>query len=217
MVPTSVYAVKVGSDIRLFLTGRKNWNEFVDAVARAFMIKIQGTMYTEFMGASAQIPPTSQFNKTGLLSSATKDTFDTLIEDVSVANNNAPVIIMGTRVALKKLTGLADINWIADSQKESVAHSGLLGDYEGTALMEIPQRFAQGTTASKLVDSTKLIIMPQIGAKPVKFVDYGESELTVDQKGDYRDDFQTYEVQRRMGVATVITEYFGTWTIGTGT
>ena len=215
-VPTSVYAVKVGSDIRLFLTGRKNWNEFVDAVARAFKIQIQNTMYTEFMGASAQIPPTSQFNKTGLLSSATKETFDTLIEDVSIANDNAPVIIMGTRVALKKLTGLADINWIADSQKEAVAHTGLIGDYEGTTLMEIPQRFANNTTASKLVDSTKLIIMPQVGTKPVKFVDYGESELTVDTKGDYIDDYQTYEVQRRMGVSTIITEYFGVWTIGAG-
>ena len=216
-VPTSVYAVKVGSDIRLFLTGRKNWGEFVDAVAKAFVKKIQDTMYTEFMGAAAQIPATQQFNKQGLLSSTTKDTFDTLLEDVSVANDNAPVVIMGTKTALKKLTALADINWIADSQKESVAHSGLLGDYEGTPLMEIPQRFANNTTASKLVDSTKLIIMPQVGAKPVKFVDYGESELTVDQKGAYIDDYQTYEVQRRMGISTIITEYFGMWTIGTGT
>lgn len=215
-VPTSVYAVKVGSDIRLFLTGRKNWGEFVDAVAKAFRVEIQNEMYTEFMGAAAQIPATAQFNKTGVLSSATKDAFDTLIEDVSIANDNAPVIIMGTRVALKKLTALADINWIADSQKEAVAHSGILGDYEGTTLMEIPQRFANNTTATKLVDSTKLIIMPQVGTKPVKFVDYGESELTVDERGAYVDDFQTYEVERRMGISTVITEYFGTWTIGTG-
>ena len=216
-VPMSVYGIKVGSDIRLFLTGRKNWGEFIDAVARAFQIKMQNTMYAQFMSASAEIPPTAQFNKTGLLSSATKAVFDTLLEDVSIANDNAPVVIMGTRVALKKLTGLADINWIADSQRESVAHSGLLGDYEGVTLMEIPQRFEQNTTASKLVDSTKLIIMPQVGMKPVKFVDGGESELTVDQKGEYRDDFQSYEIHRKMGISTIITEYFGVWTIGTGT
>lgn len=212
-VPTSVYAVKVGSDIRLFLTGRKDWGEFVEAVAKAFRKQIQDEMYAEFMNASASVPATAQFNKTGTLSSVTKDSFDELIEDVSVANANVPVVIMGTRVALKKLAGLADINWIADSQKESVAHTGLIGDYEGTVLMEIPQRFANNTTATKLVDSKKLIIMPRVETKPVKFVDYGESELTVDQIGDTRDDMQSYEVQRRMGISTIITEYFGTWTL----
>lgn len=212
-ISTSVYAVKVGAFIREFLLGKKDWSQFTDAVAKAFVNEIKNEVYTEFMGASAQIPASSQFNKTGVLSAATKDTFDTLLEDVSMANDNAPVVIMGTKTALKKLNALSDINWRADSQRESVAHSGMLADYEGTILMEIPQRFEKNNTAQKLVDNTKLLIMPLVDLKPVKFVDQGETELTVDEAGSTMDDRQTYEVQRRMGIGTIITKYFGCWSL----
>ena len=216
-LPMSVFAIKVGAFIKDFLLGRKDWSQFTDAVAVAYVKKIQDELYTEFMAASQQIPATSQFNKTGVLSAATKDVLDTLIEDVSMANNNVPVVIMGTKTALKKLNGLVEygnaVTWVADSQKESIAHTGLIGDYEGTELMEIPQRFANNDIATKLVDNTKLLIMPLVETKPVKFVDGGETEVTVDQIAQTMDDRQTYEVTRRMGIGTYITNYFGVWTI----
>lgn len=172
-------------------------------------------MYAEFMNVADKMP--AQFKKTGALSAETKDNFDELIEDVTMVNDNVPVVIMGTKTALKKLQGFYNsgngLNWIADSMKENVAHRGLLGDYEGTNLVEIPQRFENNNTAQKLVDNTKILVMPLIDYKPIKFVDYGETELTVDQKGDTMDDRQTYEVQRRMGVGSVITRYFGVWTL----
>ena len=209
----SWYACKAGTDIRLFLTARRDWNEFIDAVAKAFIKKIQETIYTEFLGAAAKIPNASQFNKTGQITSATKPKFDTLIEDVEAANG-VPAVIMGTKTALKKLNGWADVNWVAASQKESFANSGIMGIYEGNMLVEIPQRFADSTLASKLVDNSKLFIMPQVDNKFVKFVDGGETVLEITEPGETMNDQQTYEVQRRMGVATVITQYFGCWTIG---
>lgn len=214
-IPTSVYGIKVGAFIREFVLGRKNWSEFTDAVAKAFVNEVKNTVYAEFMNAGNHIPPTAQFNKTGALTAATKDTFDTLLEDVSMANDGAPVVIMGTKTALKNLNALSDVNWRADSQKESVAHSGMLGDYEGTVLIEVPNRFAKNDTSRKLVDGTKLFIMPLVDLKPVKFVDGGETTLEVSNIGATMDDRQTYEVQRRMGVGTIITRYFGTWSLQT--
>lgn len=164
------------------------------------------------MNASSQIPASSQFNKSGVIGTATKDTFDTLIEDVEAAND-APVVIMGTKTALKKLNGFADVDWLADSQKESFAETGIMGRYEGTLLVEIPQRFADNTTATKLVDNTKLLIMPMVEDKFVKLVDYGETTLEVTEVGATMNDQQTYEITRRLGVGTVITRYFGSWTI----
>lgn len=220
-LPMSVFAVKVGAFIKDFLLGRKDWSEYTDAVAKAYIKKIQDELYTEFMAASQQIPATSQFNKTGTLNSETKEIFDTLIEDVSMANDNVPVVIMGTKIALKKLNGLIEygnaVTWVADSQKESIAHTGMIGDYEGTDLMEIPQRFANNDLSTKLVDNTKLIIMPLVDTKPVKFVDGGETEVTVDEIGQTMDDRQTYEVTRRMGIGTYITNYFGVWNISNTT
>jgi len=211
-VPVSWYCVKVGTDIRLFLTGRRSWSEFIDAVAKAFVKQIQEEVYTAFAGAANRIPPTSQFNKTGQIAAGTKDTFDELIEDVETANE-VPAVIMGTKTALKKLNGWADVNWIAESQKEAYANSGIMGVYEGNLLVEIPQRFVSNDTGNKLVDSTKLYIMPQIDNKFVKFVDGGETTLEVTEVGETMNDQQTYEVHRRMGVAAIISRYFGVWTI----
>ena len=60
-VPTSRYAVKVGGDIRLFLTGRKDWSELIDAVAKAYTHKIQDELYAEFMNAASKLPVTTGF------------------------------------------------------------------------------------------------------------------------------------------------------------
>lgn len=167
-------------------------------------------MYAEVMNAGAKLP--SQFKGTGTLGSSTKDAFDTLIENVSIANGNVPVYIMGTKTALKKITALADVDWITDEQKSSVATSGRLGSYEGTTLFEIPQRFAPNDITKKLVDSNKLLIMPQTEDRFVKFVDVGETEIYEQTEiGDRMDDTMKYEVQRSMGIATQIGRYFGQW------
>ena len=214
-VPTSNYAVKVGMDIDVYLTGRKDWSELVDAVSRAYQIQIQNDMFAEVMNAGTKLPNASQFAITKELSKENKADFDQLIEDVSAANDGAPVVIIGLKTDLKKITALADVDWISNSQKEQVAEMGRLGSYEGTTLVEIPQRFAPGDVTKKLVTPGKLLIMPNVDNKFVKFVDVGETEiLEYTQKGDKKDDFMTYEVQREMGIATVIERYFGVWTIG---
>lgn len=213
-VPTSVYEVSIGTDIDLYLTGRKDWAAMIDAVSRAFMAQIQNDLYTEVMNAGSKIPASSQFTKTMALTATNKGTFDTLIEDVSTANDNVPVCIMGTKTALKKITALADVDWADATQKEAVSNTGRLGSYEGTLLIEIPQRFANNDTSKKLVDSTKLLIMPMVDNKFVKFVDVGETEIFEQtEKGDRMDDTMKYEVQRQMGIATQIGRYFGVWTI----
>jgi hypothetical protein len=214
-VTTSTYGIAVGADIDLYLSGRLDWNKFTDQCAAAFVRKIQNDMYAEVMSVGDKLP--AQFTGTGALSAATKDDFDELIEDVTIANDNVPIYIMGTKTALKKLTALADIDWITDDQKKQVADTGRLGFYEGVTLFEIPQRFALNDTTKKLVDSTKLLIMPQVENKFVKFVDVGETEINeITEKGEANgrmDDTMKYEVQRTMGIGTQIGRYFGVWNL----
>lgn len=214
-VSTSTYAVKIGTDIDLFLTGRIDWNKLVDKISQAFVAQIQNEIYAEIMNVGTKIPVPSQFAKTMELNATNKDAFDTLIEDVATANDNVPVYIMGTKTALKKLNKLADVDWITDGMKDDVATMGRLGSYEGVTLVEIPQRFALNDTSKKLVDSTKLLIMPQVDNKFVKFVDVGETEIVEagQNKGDKMDDIMTYEVQRTMGIGVQCGRYFGVWTI----
>ena len=211
-VPTSVYGIKVGSDIRMFLTGRFNWNEFVQAVARAFVNAVQEELYAEFMDASNKLPVPAPFTGNGTLNTTSKDAFDEIISNVETVNGTKAVIL-GTKTALKKLNALTKIEWIADSQKESVARTGILGDYEGTTLIEIPQRFAFNKVGEKLVDDKKLLIFPVVDYRPIKMVDYGIKEFEITQVGEYQNDLQTFEAQRKMGISTIITRYFGVWNL----
>ena len=211
-VPTKVYGIKVGSDIRMFATGRFSWNDFVSAVARAFVNRIQEELYSEFMDAAAKLPVTAGFVGNGALSSASKDAFDEVISNVETVNGTQ-VYILGTKTALKKLNNLAKVDWIADSQKEAVAANGILGSYEGTTLVEIPQRFEFNKVGEKLVDDKKLLIFPVVDYRPIKFVDYGVKEFEITQVGETMNDLQSFEAQRRMGVSTIITRYFGEWNL----
>ena len=212
-VDTDVYGIKVGGDIRLFLTGRKDWSSFVDAVVKAYVRKVQTMISSQFANGVNLIPVPSTLTGTGALSDSTKAAFDAIIEKVGAANE-CPVVIMGTKTALKKLNALTKVDWSdpANSIKESVANTGIIGGYEGTPLMEIPQKFTDKTLATPVVSNGVLYIMPQIDNKFIKFVDYGETELEVTAKGDTQDDMQTYEVQRRMGVSTLMSRYYGKWT-----
>jgi hypothetical protein len=213
-VDTAVYGIKVGENIRQFLIGRKNWADFVDAVVKAYINKVQTLIASQFANGVNIISVPSVLTGTGALSSSTKAAFDAIIEKVGAANNSS-VVIMGTKTALKNLTALTTIDWAspAASIKEAVANTGIIGNYEGTPLMEIPQKFTDKTLATPIVDNSKIYIMPAVENKFIKFVDYGESELEVNEKGATKDDMQSYEVMRRMGVSTLMTRYFGIWTI----
>lgn len=211
-VTTSVYGIAVGADIDLYLAGRYDWAKLTDQCAAAFVRKVQNDIYAEMMNAGKKLP--AQFQGTGALSTTTKDELDTLLEDVSLANDGAQVVIMGTRTGLQQFQKLMDVDWITDDQKRDVATMGRLGYYGPYTLVELPQRFALNDTTKKLLDPKTLFIMPQVEDKFIKFVDVGETEIyEVNEKGARMDDTMKYEVQRAMGVGVQIGRYFGVWTL----
>ena len=215
-VTTSVYGIAVGADIDLYLAGRLDWSKFTKQCADGFVRKIQNDAYAAVMNAGTTLP--SMFKGTGTLAAGTKETFDQLIEDVSTANGNCPVYIMGTNTALKKLNALADVAWADEGAKRDMTNTGRLGSYESTDLIEIPQRFAVGfvdlpDNQKRLISAGKLLIMPAIEDRFVKMVDVGETEIfEITEKGARMDDTMKYEVQRAMGVGVQIGRYFGEWT-----
>lgn len=216
-VPTSRYVVKIGADINKYLLGQVEWDKLIAAIAYAFMNKIQETIYSQVSTAAAKLPVQNGFVDSAALTSGNKGRFDTIIENVSAANEGSEVIIMGTKAALKQITNIADVTWASAGQKDSKAMTGLIGYYDGVRLVEIPQRFKDSTLTTKLFPDTKLLIMPADSDKFVKFVDEGDTEITeVTEKGEANgrwDDLMSYEVQRSFGATTVIGKIFGQWTI----
>lgn len=219
-IPYARFGAAIGIDLNMFLIGREDWSKLVNAIARAFTVKIQEEFYTQMVNAASSIPAAirSGFVGTGLFTATgVKDSFDAVIENVQIANESG-VVILGTKTALKKLNALSDVNWRAQSLKEDVSHSGIMGDYEGTPLMEIPNRFVSDNSLTKKIDSTKLWILPADQAdKFIKMVDVGETEIDeITEKGEANgriDDIGKYEVQRSFGISVILGRYFGMWTI----
>lgn len=217
-VPLARYAAAVGADINRYMAGQEDWDVLVAAIARAYMVKIQLEIFAQISDAATKLPVQTGFVNSGVLDATTKSDLDEIIENVSAANGGVAVAIFGTKNALKKISALVDVDWIAASQKESVAATGRLGYYEGTLLVETPQRFANNDVTTKLLDDKKLYIMPMgIDNKIVVMVDQGETEIDeITEKGEANgriDDIMKYEVQRTFGIGTKIGRYFGQWTI----
>lgn len=210
-VRTSTYGAAVGTDIRLFLAGRRDWTALVNAIYKAFDKKIKDTVYTEVMNVGAKLPVASMFNKAIPMDADHKEEVDLLISDVAAANDNCEVIIMGAAVALKKLGKLTDIEWVSDNMKDALHENGRLGLYEGTALVEIPQRLAKkGGTLERMIDTNKLFVFPISMDKFVKMVNAGDAEiLEITEKGARMDDSMKFEYQQSFGIGTQIGKYFG--------
>ena len=136
-VTTSVYGIAVGADIDKYLIGQEDWTKLIDAITKAFVVMVQDLIFAEVLNAPKKLPVQTGFVETGALNTQNRGKFNKVLQNVSVANDNAEVVIMGTMVGLQELENLVNVNWIAASQKEAVASMGRLGNYGRYRLVEI--------------------------------------------------------------------------------
>ena len=216
-VETDVYGAAVGADIDRYLIGQEDWTKLVDAITKAFVVKIQELIFAEVLEAPKKLPAQSEFVQTGALNAANRKKFNKILQNVSVANDNADVVIMGTMIALQELENLIDVKWVADSQKEDIAKMGRLGNYGRYTLVEIPQRFARNDVTKSMYKDDTLFVFASGDNKLVDMVDVGETLIEeITDRGTANSniaDIMKYEVQRELGVSTRIGRYFGLWTI----
>lgn len=220
-IDTDVYGAAVGADIDLYLIGREDWTKLIDKISQAFIVKIQEIIFTAINNAVNSLPTTgrSQFVKTGALSSSTKAQFDSMLQNVSIANGGQHVRIFGTQLALSQLENLIQVNWIADSSKEQVASNSRLGNYGRYELVEIPQRFKKNdVTHYEYPDDVLYVFAGSDDEnKMVDFVDVGETIIDeINDRGEATgriDDTKKYEAQREFGAGVRLGRWFGKWTI----
>ena len=214
-VPTNWVGLAVYEEFERVMTERADWSKLVTKIYEAMDEYVNGLIYEAVMSAGTQILPGSdQFYKTAALDSAAKSTFITMVEDVQAANRGAEVVIMGTKSALARLSDLADVDWLSAEDKSDRRNMGRLGVWEGTRLVEIPQVFAKNDTTTKMVDPNVLLIMPVADNKFVKLVYEGDSQIKeVTDSTDKNDMTYEFKYLTKLGVATIIGRYFGTWNI----
>lgn len=195
------------------MAGKVDWAAFIQKIYEAFDKKFNDMIYPAVMEAGTKVLPTTQFSKTGPFTNDTKATIIELVEDVETANG-CEAVIMGTKTALAKLNALVETQWISDSMKEERHTTGRIGLWEGIRLVEIPQAFENNDTSKKLVDNTKLLVMPVADNKFIKVFNEGDSQIReITDSATNMDMTMEYEYQMKMGIATIIGRKFGMWTI----
>lgn len=216
-VETDVYGAAVGADIDRYLIGQEDWTKLIDAITKAFVVLTQDLIFTEILAAPKKLPVQTGFVETGALNKTNRKKFNKVLQNVSTANDNADVVIMGTMVGLQELENLIDVDWISDSQKESIASMGRLGNYGRYRLVEIPQRFARNDVTKTVYNDNILWVFASGDEKMVDMIDVGETLIEeITDRGTPNSniaDLMKYEVQRELGVATRLGRYFGQWTI----
>jgi len=213
-IKTNWYGIKIYAEYEQFMAGRIDWAMFIQKVYEAFDKKVNSMVYSSVTSVGISLPAGSQWQVSSPLSTTTKDQFMQLVEDVQTANGT-DVVIMGTRAALSNLTKLALVDWISNEMKQERNTTGRLGTFEGITLFEIPQAFADNDTTTRLVDNTKLLIMPNVNDnKFIKLINEGDSMVNEVSDGTTNvDKTLEYEYQAKMGVGVVISRLFGIWTI----
>ena len=169
---------------------------------------VKNTIYDAMVGYATAL--TGQFKKTGSL---TADNLNALCDLVSTATGY-PVMIMGTRIALSKVTALQNASYISDTMKDEHMRTGLLGMWEGKELISIPQVFEKNKVGSYKIDNTLLWIMPMTDIKWIKLVNEGDTQLrSITDKDTNMDYTFESEMATKFGCAVMLNSAFGVWDI----
>lgn len=205
-VQTSTYGAKVYGDFLRFVTGRLDWAGLVAKIEQAFRHMIAQEIYTAFAGSAQYLP--SQFTSNGTFNEAD---FDRIVQQVQTINGYKPVVVAGTRTALKKINGAFNTNnsflmsWDMANQINSNV-GGLLNQYQGIPLLEIPQVYVPNTFNFAL-DDTKLFILPA-GAQPIKFVREGQSMIRETSQGNMDMSIE-HTFLTKFGIAVIFNVAYG--------
>ena len=215
-IETSEYGIAIYSEYEKLMTGLEDFSTFITKIYEAIDRFVNEAIYQSLMDAAEKLPGGSsgagQWVKTGDLDSNTRGTLVQLVEDVQMATGAGEVVIMGTRAALSKVTGLQNVEWISDDMKKERHTTGRIGMWEGIRLVEIKQGFALNDTSKKLVDDKRLFVMPVMDNKFIKLVNKGEDQLReVQDKTLNQDMTYDYRYMFELGVGVIINLIFGEW------
>ena len=201
-------AVKVYAEFERVVTGAEEFAKFVTKMYEAYDRYVKNALYDAMVGYSTGLSSSSAFKKTG---SVTAENLNALCDLVSTATGY-PVMIMGTKSALSKVTALQNATYISEAMKDEHYRTGTLGMWEGKELVEIPQVFEKGKVGAYKIDNTLIWVMPVADLKFLKLVNEGDTQLrAITDKDTNMDMTYEQEIQTKLGVAVMLNSAFGVY------
>jgi len=195
-IPTSMKMVRIYEELNRVLSGRVDFNTFIDKVAKSFSQKILNDIYTLWAGATAAdmggvayFPTAGTYNEDDLLD---------VISHVEAAAGGKTATIVGTKKALRNLKE----SIMSDGAKEEYHNMGYAGTFFGTPVVAIPQRHQVGNTNFVFQDDVLTIVAGD--DKPIKFVYEGDPIVLMGEPTANADFTQEYLYGEKYGLGIVL-------------
>lgn len=207
-VTTKWYGAKVYADFLRFVAGRIDFDALISKIDLAMRTQMAESIYASFVSASSYLP--AVFKQTG---SFDGDKVSNIVQHVQASAGGAPVVIAGTRNALRKITASYNTTGtflVSEAMKDQINSQGLLNTWEGIPLLEIPQVHT-ANTFDFAFDDKKLFVLPA-NVKPIKVVREGDSIIDERREGNM-DMSMEYTFLTRYGIGVIFNVYYGEYTL----
>lgn len=200
-IPTSLKVVRIYEELNRVLSGRVDFNTFINRVAESFRQKLLNDVYTLWSGATAdQLGGTTYFPTAGAYN---EDALLDLISHVEAAAGGKKATIVGTMKAVRNLA--ASIQ--SDSAKEDLYNLGYYGKFYGTPVVVTPQRHKVGSNEFVMDDDVLTIIAGD--DKPIKVVYEGDPIVLMGDPMQNADFTQEYLYGEKYGMGIVLANNTG--------
>ncbi len=195
-IPTTLKVVKIYEELNRVLSGRVDFNQFINKVAESFRQKLLNDIYALWSNATAQeFGGTTYFPAAGAYDE--EELLD-LIAHVEAAAGGKPATIIGTKKAVRNL----DITPLGDKAKDDLYNLGYAGKFYGTPVVVTPQRHKTGTTEFVMSDDILTIIAGD--DKPIKCVYEGNPIVIMGDPLNNGDLTQEYFYAEKYGMGIVL-------------
>lgn len=161
-IPTKLHVVKIYEEMNRVLSGRVDFNHFINKVAESVRQQLLNEIYTLWSGATAEqmggvtyLPNAGAYDEDELLD---------LISHVEAAAGGKTATIVGTKKAIRNLKSAI----VSDNAKNDLYNMGYYGKFYGTPAVVVPQRHKIGSSEFVMDDDVLTIIAGD--DKPIKCV-----------------------------------------------
>ena len=195
-LPTVLKMVKIYEELNRVLSGRVDFNHFINKVSDAFRTQLLNDIYMLWSTATADdfggttfFPVAGSYNEDELLD---------LIAHVEAASNGRTAVIVGTKKAVRRLA--PSILAQGEDAKRDLYTTGIFGNFYGTKVAVTPQRHRVGSTDFVLSDD--IIHVLASDEKPLKCVYEGSPLILMGdpmKNGDLTQEF-LYADRYGMGI-----------------
>lgn len=198
-INTQTKAIKIYADLDLVLSGKIDFNEFIDRASKSFQTQINNDIVSVFLGtydkAVAPYKQSGAFSDNTLLS---------IIDHVEAATG-LQAKILGSRLAIRKITTKFD----ADEAKNDIYNIGYQGKYYGTPVFALKNGHKNGSTEFILNDTDLYVVAGD--DKFIKFVTEGDMLMIAGDPTSTADLTQEFTIIQKYGVGMALSQAFGVY------